>query len=64
LEEKLNIKLLPSNSISENDKLSSFDNGLNLISSKKVVGVSRDRKKLSSVVINLEKSKNGKLNKN
>ncbi len=64
MEEKLNIKLLPSNSISENDKLSSFDNGLNLISSKKVVGVSRDRKKLSSVVINLEKSKNGKLNKN
>ena len=58
------IKLLPSNSISEIDKLSSLDNEINLISSKKVVGVSRDRKKLSSDVINLEKSKNGKLNKN
>ena len=58
------IKLLPSNSISEIDKLSSLDNEINLISSKKVVGVSRDRKKLSSVVINLEKSKNRKLNKN
>ena len=58
------IKLLPSNSISEIDKLSSLDNEINLISSKKVVGVSRDRKKLSSDVINLEKSKNGKLKKN